>query len=230
MRFQPSHHSYGASSAADAAVAFFNDTSGTPSKLTLKKGDSDSQNTGGQGGTSTGNKRFSGEVKHLQNLLRETDLLTAEATGLFWTATEDAVKKANRDIVPAFRAAVPTAPAAPTNSAVAEAVTWAALVWKISPDAQAAIKSAGAGASAASAPAASGGAPASSTSSDAKKSADKKGSESKRGGKLVARREAERQAEESREMWKNVAIWGGVAVAGIGAVILIVKSLGKEGN
>ena len=82
----------------------------------------------------------------------------------------------------------------------------------------------------ASAPAASGGAPASSTSSDAKKSADKKGSESKRGGKLVARREAERQAEESREMWKNVAIWGGVAVAGIGAVILIVKSLGKEGN
>jgi len=228
MRFQPSQHSYGGFPEVDAALTFFSQASASPSKLTLQKNDSDSQNTGGQSGAPAGNKRFSGEVKHLQNLLREAGLLTAEATGLFWTATEEAVKRANRELVPAFRAAVPTAPDAPMNSAVAEAVTWAALVWKISPDAQAALR--GASTASDSTSTASSGTAATTAAGGEKKPGAKKGGETKRGGKLVARREAERQAEESREMWKSVALWGGVAVAGIGAVILIVKSLGKEGT
>ena len=221
MRFQPSRHSYGA---VDAPVG------GTPTwaQLTdypvLKKGDADAGNKAGKSGAyvppASGGALYNGLVAEVQRLLGIT------ADGYFGGDTEKAVLAANA------RAGENSAYLSRivTDTEMVWPVTWAYLYKVLPVDTPAASTTTTAAASESAATAVPGTSTAATTGTTA--SAKRGGAAPvKRTGEKVSARVAARQAkQQSREMWKNIALWGGVAVVGIGAVTLIVKSLGKEGT
>lgn len=226
MRFQPSRHSYGVVDTPSKVTPTWEQLKDYPR---LKSGDADAGNKAGKDSKylapKSGRALYKGMIAELQRLLVADGYEVAQ-DGYFGDQTEKAVIALNNKVkengLYNYLAIQPE---------IVGIETWGYLYNVLPPTKASAPASSTAAAPPAGTSSASSAAPPAGTSSDTKKSADKKGGgETKRGGKLVARREAERQAEESREMWKNIAIWGGVAVAGIGAVILIVKSLGKEGN
>jgi hypothetical protein len=230
MRFQPSQHSYGVVDAPSGTTPAWEQLKEYPR---LKSGDADAGNKAGKGGKylapKSGRSLYKGMVAELQRLLVGEGYEVAQ-DGYFGDLTEKAVialnsDKVKEDVSYNYQAIQPE---------IVGIETWGYLYNVLPTKASAPASSTTSASSAATASVASPSdvsAPVP-ASPDAKTSPEKKaGAPPKRTGEKIASRIAARQAQqESREMWKNVALWGGVAVAGIGAVILIAKSLGKEGN
>lgn len=222
MRFQPSRHSYGA---VDAPVGGRPTWEQLKTYPVLKKGDADAGNKAGSGGKylppAAGGTLYKGLVAEVQRLL---GLSTVD--GYFGGDTEKAVLAANAKMGDDPVYARYTTGLNPEQVSLA---TWASLYSIVPVDAPAASTPAAATTSstpAVTTPGAVAAAPSTGGSPKAGGAAP-----AKRTGEKVSGRVAARQAkQQSREMWKNIALWGGVAVVGIGAVTLIVKSLGKEGN
>lgn len=223
MRFQPSRHSYGA---VDAPVGGRPTWEQLKTYPVLKKGDADAGNKAGRGGSyvppAAGGTLYKGLVAEVQRLL---GLSTVD--GYFGSDTEKAVLAANVAMGedPSYTGV--NTGLDPDRVSLA---TWAYLYNILPSDAPAASTSATAAVPSTSTvtttPGTGAAAPSTGGSSKAGGAAP-----TKRTGEKVSARVAARQAkQQSREMWKNIALWGGVAVVGIGAVTLIVKSLGKEGN
>ena len=229
MRFRPSHLSRTGYGALDAPL-----TKPTWEQLVdypeLQKGDADGSNRAGKGGVylapSAGRKAYKGMVAELQRLLKANVSPEIKVDGWFGDDTKTAVAKVNAKV-----GEEPTLQRYTTglNPEAVDRATWAYL-YNVIPTTGASPTSS----STTTAPTASGGAAEvvesvlatvvpGATAGAPKKSVSRRTPTGERTAARLAK-------QKSRETWKNVALWGGIAVVGIGAVTLIVKSLGKEGT